>query len=84
MDQNDFKAEQQAAVQRMREMNSRRKEEMPPQNNIKQTHQEGFSIPFLDSFLKDGDSSLIIGLLLILMSEKADKMLLFALIYILI
>jgi len=41
-------------------------------------------IPLLDKFLKDKDAVLIIGLLLILMSENADKMLIFALIYILI
>ena len=44
---------------------------------------EGLNLPFLDMFSKGGDASLIIGLLLILMSEKADKKLLFALIYIL-
>ena len=43
-----------------------------------------FNIPFLDNFLKDADSTLILGLLLILMSENGDKLLLFALIYILI
>lgn len=44
----------------------------------------GLNIPFLDMLAGDADVSLIIGLLLILMSEKADKKLLFALIYILI
>ncbi len=44
----------------------------------------GLNIPFLDNILKDGDSSLILGLLLVLMSENTDKMLLFALIYILL
>lgn len=39
---------------------------------------------FLENLLGDGDSTLLIGLLLILMSEKADKMLIFALVYILI
>lgn len=43
----------------------------------------GLDLPFLDMFAKDGDLSLIIGLLLILVSEKADKKLLFALVYIL-
>ena len=43
-----------------------------------------FGIPLLDNLLKDGDSTLIIGLLLILMSENTDKILLFALIYILL
>lgn len=63
------------------------------ENTVKhQTHhkpnnkptQNGLNIPFLDSILKDSDSTLIIGLLLILMSENSDKMLLFALIYILL
>jgi len=52
----------------------------PPQ---RQTQNSGFGIPLLDSILKDGDSTLILGLLLVLMSENSDKMLLFALIYIL-
>ena len=43
----------------------------------------GLDLPFLDIFSKDTDVALIIGLLLILMSEKADKKLLFALVYIL-
>lgn len=43
----------------------------------------GLDLPFLDMLTKEGDVSLIIGLLLILMSEKADKKLLFALVYIL-
>lgn len=43
-----------------------------------------FGLPFLDKILKDSDTTLIIGLLLLLMSENADKKLLFALVYILI
>lgn len=43
----------------------------------------GLDLPFLDMLTKESDISLIIGLLLILMSEKADKKLLFALVYIL-
>ncbi|MGN0451521.1 MAG: hypothetical protein ACI4FN_05370 [Acutalibacteraceae bacterium] len=43
----------------------------------------GLDLPFLDMLTKESDVSLIIGLLLILMSEKADKKLLFALVYIL-
>ena len=44
----------------------------------------GLNIPFLDMLSRDADVSLIIGLLLILMSEKADNKLLFALVYILL
>lgn len=45
---------------------------------------QGLGIPFLDKILNDGDTTLIIGLLLLLMSEKSDKILLFALVYILL
>ena len=57
-----------------------RKENPPP----KPSQNNGFGIPILDNLLKDGDSTLILGLLLVLMSENTDKMLLFALVYILL
>lgn len=44
---------------------------------------DGLNLPFLDKLKGEADIALIIGLILILMSEKADKKLLFALIYIL-
>lgn len=47
-----------------------------PQNN-------SLNIPILSNLLKDSDATLIIGLLLILLSENCDKKLLFALVYIL-
>ena len=127
MTESEFMRESQAAVERMREMNSRSKisensrHKMPPspsfvkvnsnntpnpqshipsnpQSQKNYTEQKekpkpptenqksggGFGIPVLDNLLKDGDSALIIGLLLILMSENTDKMLLFALVYILL
>ncbi len=40
-------------------------------------------IPFLGSIKKDGDISLILGLLLLLISDKSDKLLLAAFMYIL-
>lgn len=91
--ENDFYKQQQSAVQKMREMNSRsafintqnpvppKKSPPKPQEN---TFFKGLNIPFLDSLSTDGDMALILGLLLILISEKTDKTLLFALIYILI
>ncbi len=127
MNQNEFLNQQQAAVERMREMNSRSafaqnsQHKMPPvpsfvkvtesrnnsgsipfnqppqkespqrntapapqNSNIRNSNQNGFNIPFLGNLLSDADSALIIGLLLILMSENADKRLLFALVYILL
>lgn len=55
------------------------------ENSLPHTRKGGLSsLPFLDMLNIDGDLPLIIGLLLILFSEKADKKLLFALIYILL
>jgi hypothetical protein len=123
MTQNEFARQQQAAVERMREMNARsqisqnQSHKMPPvpsfvklnensnNQNLKSDQENvnkasipqpqskpkhnpnknaNMGIPFLESLLKDADSTLIIGLLLILMSENSDKIMLFALIYILL
>lgn len=55
------------------------------EDSLPHTRKGGLSsLPFLDLLNIDGDLPLIIGLLLILFSEKADKKLLFALIYILL
>ena len=55
------------------------------ENYLPHTRKGGLSsLPFLDMLNIDDDLPLIIGLLLILFSEKADKKLLFALIYILL
>ena len=81
------------APQRQRQSDTQPKERAVPKGdeakaNIKDNKNLGFLsgliIPFLDMLSKDTDVSLIIGLLLILMSEKADKKLLFALVYILL
>lgn len=92
-----FSKQKQDAVERMREMNSRSQYRQspqkpkpepkpqpkpePPKNN---SLFDGLNIPFLENFKKDGDATLILGILLLLLSEKADKKLLFALIYILL
>ena len=55
------------------------------EDSLSHTRKGGLSsLPFLDMLNIDCDLPLIIGLLLILFSEKADKKLLFALIYILL
>lgn len=123
MNEKEFLNSQKAAIERMREMNSRsrfndnrknqnfsappvkpkgntpeKNKENPPkprpqpdqrkENNTKKEHNNsifaGLNIPFLDKIMNDSDTVIIIGLLLILMSENADKRLLFALIYILL
>ena len=55
------------------------------ENYLPHTRKGGLSsLPFLDMLNIDGDLPLIIGLLLIVFSEKGDKKMLFALIYILL
>ena len=44
----------------------------------------GRDIPILNRLKTDGDLTLVLGLLLLLLNEKADKRLLFALLYILL
>ena len=51
-----------------------------PQSNLF----SGIDIPILNRLKTDGDLTLILGLLLLLLNEKADKRLLFALLYILL
>lgn len=77
------------AIRRMKEMNSRsifkdtEKPTSPPKQN-QNTLLGGLNLPFLENLKTDSDLTLILGLLLLLLSEKADKRLLFALIYILL
>ena len=50
----------------------------------KEPSKSGFSLPILDTLKIDRDTTLILGLLLILWSEKSDRYLLLALLYILL
>ena len=95
MTQNEFELRRRQAVENMRQMNARSTapsvEQPKPethkteQGNIKIKNSPlGANIPFLDFLSTDKDAALIIGLLLILMSERSDKTLLFALVYILL
>ncbi len=94
MNGQNFSEQQRRAVEQMREMNKRstapppKPEPEPPKPKPKPESQNSFlggiSLPFLDNLKKDGDMTLILGILLLLLSEKADKRLLFALIYILL
>ena len=93
MSPNEFSRQQQEAINRMREMNKKSTNPPPDQNRRpppkpqpkQQNSQDGsrLELPFGNLF-KDKDTALILGLLLILYGEKADKMLLLALVYILL
>ncbi len=97
MSPNEFSRQQEEAIKRMREMNKKSTNPQqaahppkPPPKNTKspskgQSQSNGilFDLPF-GNLLGDKDTALILGLLLILYGEKADRMLLLALVYILL
>jgi len=93
MSEKEFKRQSHAAMEFMKEMKARAdnkntnptncKEENPIKNIKKEPCGITNTFPFAD-ILKNGDTALILGLLLLLFSENADKKLLFALIYILL
>ena len=92
MSPNEFSRQQQEAIDRMREMNKKSTNPQadtavhaPPKTQPKPQNYQGglgLELPFGNLF-QDKDTALILGLLLILYGEKADKMLLLALVYIL-
>lgn len=80
-----FNSQKQRAIDELLKMNKSapQKNEPPlekPQSNLF----SGIDIPILSKLKTDGDLTLILGLLLLLLNEKADKRLLFALLYILL
>ena len=97
-DNSDFFIERQKAIERMKNMSRSSapqnlktpdfvtKRNTPERHKPKNTPNDilsGFNLPFLNNVKTDGDISLLIGLLFILYAEKADKFLLYALLYIL-
>ena len=89
MDQNEFLKRKTLAAEQLIKMNKNsQKENTPfkkePLKNEASSFLNGINIPFLDLFKTDSDFALILGLLLLILGEKADKRLLFALIYILL
>ncbi len=89
MSSNEFEQQKQSAINRIHQMNAKStnpppkpKPTPPPQQNTVLGNLN-FDLPFANLF-KDKETALILGLLLILYGEKADKMLLLALVYILL
>lgn len=86
---NAFNNQKQRAIEEMLKM---QKESAPPPPEPKPKPQKppqndflgGLDIPILNRLKTDGDLTLVLGLLLLLLNEKADKRLLFALLYILL
>lgn len=85
MTKNEFAAQQKKAIEQMKEMNAKSTESKlpPPQKKSYVSPNSGFELPFANMF-NDKDTVLILGLLLILYGEKTDKVLLYALLYILL
>lgn len=87
MNRSEFELRRQNALKEMREINSKstnpppKKTASPPQQNSIFTG--NINLPF-ENLFKDKETALILGLLLILYGEKADKLLLLALVYILL
>lgn len=82
---NTFDTQKQRAIEEILKMQQqapppKTPQQKPPQNNLL----GGLDIPILNRVKADGDLTLILGLLLLLMNEKADKRLMFALLYILL
>ncbi|MBO5322003.1 MAG: hypothetical protein J6B22_05295 [Clostridia bacterium] len=88
MNNSEFERQRQNAVKEMREMNSK-STNTPPKKTIPPPPQRNFlfrnniNLPF-ENLFKDKETALILGLLLILYGEKADRLLLLALVYILL
>lgn len=87
MNSNEFELRRQNALKEMREICSKstnpppkKKTPPPKQNSILINN---INLPF-ENLFKDKETALILGLLLILYGEKADKLLLLALVYILL
>ncbi len=90
MTEQEFNARSHSAIEEMKKMNTRSTNKQPPLNSPpKPTKKSGsllgdLGLPFLENLKTDGDLTLILGILLLLLSEKTDKRLLFALLYILL
>lgn len=89
MNENEFAKRKLAAAQELKQMgavsshNTPKKTQTATKNESVNLPGE-INIPFLDLFKTDSDITLILGILLLILGEKADKRLLFALIYILL
>ncbi len=80
-----FNNQKQRAIEEILKMqqNAPQKTTPPPQKP-QSNSLLGLDIPILNRLKTDGDLTLVLGLLLLLLNEKADKRLLFALLYILL
>ena len=79
-----FNNQKQRAIEEILKMQQNAPQKPPPPPKTQNNSILGLDIPILNRLKTDGDLTLILGLLLLLLNEKADKRLLFALLYILL
>ena len=78
----NFDSQKQRAIDEILKMHKAEPPKPPPQSQPNPPFR--LDIPILNRLKTDGDLTLVLGLLLLLLNEKADKRLLFALLYILL
>ena len=80
-----FNSQKQRAIEELLKMGQSAPQKPPPPPKPQPNNSLlGLDIPILNRLKTDGDLTLVLGLLLLLLNEKADKRLLFALLYILL
>lgn len=80
-----FNNQKQRAIEELLKMQQSTPQKPPPPPKPQPNNSLlGLDIPILNRLKTDGDLTLVLGLLLLLLNEKADKRLLFALLYILL
>ena len=79
-----FNNQKQRAIEEILKMQQTTPHKAPPPVPPQSNSLFGLDIPILNRLKTDGDLTLVLGLLLLLLNEKADKRLLFALLYILL
>ena len=79
-----FNKQKQQAIDEILKMHQNAPSQQPTPPKAQNSLPLGLDIPILNRLKTDGDLTLILGLLLLLLNEKADKRLLFALLYILL
>ncbi len=79
-----FNNQKQRAIEELLKMGQSAPQKPPPPPKPQNNSLLGLDIPILNRLKADGDLTLVLGLLLLLLNEKADKRLLFALLYILL
>ncbi len=77
-----FNSQKQRAIDEILKMQQNAPQKTPPKPQSNSLL--GIDIPILNRLKTDGDLTLVLGLLLLLLNEKADNRLLFALLYILL